>query len=159
MKSKPKPRAKSTAKPKPKQQAKPKAAVKKVAVKKARVLVATAAAAPRFPAIKAILDRLVVGRSVARMQAAHGDPTFGWATLAQLKGVVVRPNGPGTEPSYPLIDPSLVGNGKGAQTNLVIALANSTGVDFNGQMPLNGPYAAKADIQTIIDWINAGMPA
>jgi hypothetical protein len=93
------------------------------------------------------------------MQSAHGDKTFGWATRAQLMAVVVRPGGPGTEPSYPLIDPALIGNGKGNQTNLVVALANSTGVDFNGQMPLNGPYAAKADIQTIIDWINAGAPA
>lgn len=115
--------------------------------------------APRFADVKAILDRLVVGRSVARMQAAHGDPNFGWATLDQLKAVVVRPNGPGTDPAYPLIDPSLVGNGQGAKTNLVIALANSTGVDFNGRMPLNGPYAAVADIQTIITWIDAGMPA
>ncbi|MBW8780481.1 MAG: hypothetical protein JF599_01135 [Verrucomicrobia bacterium] len=158
MKSKPKVRLKSKAKAKPLAKPSPKIVAKKTAVKKAKGLRATAAA-PRFPAIQAILNRLVAGRSVARMQAAHGDPTFGWVTLAQLKGVVVRPNGPGTEPSYPLIDPSLVGNGKGAQTNLVIALANSTGVDFNGQMPLNGPYAAKADIQTIIDWINAGMPA
>lgn len=115
--------------------------------------------APRFADVKLILDRLVAGRSVARMQAAHGGPTFVWATLAQLKAVVVRPNGPGTDPAYPLIDPALVGNGQGAKTNLVIALANSTGVDFNGRMPLNGPYAAAADIKTIITWIDAGMPA
>jgi len=115
--------------------------------------------APRFADVKLILDRLVAGRSVARMQAAHGDQNFGWATLAQLKAVVVRPNGPGTDPAYPLIDPALVGNGQGAKTNLVIALANSTGVDFNGRMPLNGPYTAAADIRTIIAWIDAGIPA
>jgi hypothetical protein len=114
---------------------------------------------PRFADVKAILDRLVKGRSVERMQEAHGDTAFGWATLDQLKAVVVRPNGPGTDPAYPLIDPNLVGNGQGSKTNLVVALANATGVDFNGQMPLNGPYAAAADIQTIITWIDAGMPA
>jgi hypothetical protein len=127
--------------------------------KKSKTPRAAAPNGPRFADVKAILDRLVKGRSIARMQEAHGDPAFGWATLEQLKAVVVRPNGPGTDPAYPLIDPKFVGNGQGAKTNLVIALANATGVDFNGRMPLNGPYAAAADIKTIIAWIDAGTPA
>jgi hypothetical protein len=115
--------------------------------------------APVFADVKVILDRLVAGRSPERMKDAHGDPSFGWATLDQLKSVVVRPNGQGSDPAYRLIDPSLVGNGQGAKTNLVVALSSATGVDFNGKMPLGGPYAAAADIRTIIAWIDAGMPA
>ena len=60
-----------------------------------------------------------------------------------------------------LIDMSLIEKGQGDKTNLIIALANATGVDFNGQMPRNPPasrYATAAEIQTIVDWLNAGLP-
>jgi len=65
--------------------------------------------------------------------------------------------------TFPLIDPSLIGNGQGANTNLVKALRDADGVDGNGQMPFggngDGQLATPLQIETIIRWIDAGCPA
>jgi hypothetical protein len=114
----------------------------------------------RFADIQAILNRITAGRSTEGMKAAHSAPNFGWDSLEQLKSIVVRPNGQFGQ-AYPLIDMDLVKKGLGAQTNLVQALANPTGVDSFGRMPYGGPadrYATPAEIQQIIDWLNAGLP-
>lgn len=119
-----------------------------------------ASANVRFADIKDILDRLVAGRDYDRMRARHHAPNFGWNTLDQLKGVIIYPDGP-DRTAYPLIDMALVSAKRGEDTNLVQALRNSTGVDFLGQMPYNPPpgrYATDDEIQTIVDWLNAGMP-
>jgi|ERR1043166_6627338 len=113
-----------------------------------------------FGQIRQILDRLVEGRDWARIRQVHGAPQFGWGTLDQLKQTVVRPDGPDGR-SYSLIDPALVKAGRGADTNLVRALRDANGVDFNGRMPFRPPpgrYATPDEIQLIIDWLNAGMP-
>ena len=151
----PKGRPKSTPKPKPAALVKPASVVEPATIVKSTAI--APAAAPRFPQVKAILDRLVAGRSLSRMQQVHSAPNFGWETVAQLKSVVIRPDGEFGQ-AYPLVDMDLVNQQQGAKTNLVIALSNATGVDSYGQMPFNGPYATKDDIQTIIDWLNAGLP-
>lgn len=91
------------------------------------------------------------------MKSVHSAPNFGWDTLDQLKGVVVRPDGD-NGPAYALIDMALVRQGRGAETNLVRALAHATGVDSYGRMPYAGPYVTKDEIQNIIAWLNAGLP-
>ena len=114
----------------------------------------------RFADIQAILNRITAGRSMAAMQSVHNAPTFGWDTVEQLKGVVIRPDGQFGK-AYPLIDMDLVRQGRGAETNLVQALANPGGVDSYGRMPYGGPpdrYATPAEIQQIVDWLNAGLP-
>jgi hypothetical protein len=113
--------------------------------------------AVRFADIQAILNRITAGRSRQGMKEVHSDQSFGWDTLGQLKGVVVRPDGQFGK-AYPLIDMDLVRQGRGAETNLVRALADPTGVDSYGRMPYGGPYATPAEIQQIIDWLNAGLP-
>lgn len=117
-------------------------------------------ATPRFADIQAILNNLIQGCDLQRIRDVHNDPNFGWDTIEQLKNTVVKPMGDFGD-AYPLIDMSLIEKGQGDKTNLIIALANATGVDFNGQMPRNPPasrYATAAEIQTIVDWLNAGLP-
>ena len=120
---------------------------------------APSVSAPRFSDVQAILNALVKGHDPDDMRAAHSCDTFGWDTLDQLKGVVVYPEGTGGQ-GYPLIDQSLVDSKQGEQTNLVIALSQPGGVDGYGQMPRTPPgrRATSAEIQTIIDWLNSGMP-
>lgn len=109
------------------------------------------AAVPRFADVKRILDRLVEGRTDF-LKDIHGR-TFGWSTKAELAAAVVTPGG---TRSYRLIDPDLARQGRGAETNLIIALTR--GVDDFSRMPLDGPYASAAEVGTIVAWINGGMP-
>ena len=114
----------------------------------------------RFAEIQSILNRLIEGRKPHDLTIVHSDPHFGWDTLAQLKGVVVHPDGP-DGPAYPLIDMELVRQKRGDETNLVKALSDPTGVDSYGQMPYRPPpgrYATSEEIQKIIGWLNSGMP-
>jgi len=76
----------------------------------------------------------------------HGDPNFGWQTRDQLL------NSEGF--AFRLIDPSMIGNGQGHQTNLVLAL--TTGVQGLSQMPSGGPFVSSPDVQKIIQWIDEG---
>lgn len=117
-------------------------------------------ATPTFADVRAILNNLTQNCNPERMKAVHNAPNFGWETVEQLKNVVVQPYGPGGG-DYPLIDMDLVRQGQGDQTNLVVALASPTGVDYNGQMPRNPParrYATKDEVATIVAWLNAGLP-
>ena len=56
----------------------------------------------------------------------------------------------------------MIGNGRGEETNLVVALRDKDGVAGRGQMPSggnsDGQYATKLQIATIVDWIDAGCP-
>ena len=106
---------------------------------------------PCFYDVKSILDRLVRGRT-GNLRLLHGD-TFDWSTRDNLLMAVVQPGG---LDEYRLIDPELARQGRGSETNLVIALVR--GVSDFSRMPLDGPYASDQDIQTIIEWINIGMP-
>jgi hypothetical protein len=107
-----------------------------------------------FTAVKKILDDVVAARQAQQGQVAdlsvHGQG-FGWETRDQL--VLARAF------DLPLIDPSLAGNGNGAQTNLVVALRQ--GVSGFPRMPPGGPFLDPEgpEIKTLIQWIDEGMPS
>src|SRR5690242_13513765 len=103
------------------------------------------AAVPSFKEIQKILDRLVNGRWDL-LEAYHGDG-FGWKTKQQLQAVIVRPGG---SREFRLIDPDLARQGRGRETNLVVALVR--GVGGFSQMPKDGPYATTAEIDSIVAW-------
>jgi hypothetical protein len=109
------------------------------------------ATVPSFRQVQAILDELVDGRWNF-LEDIHG-AGFGWKTKQQLQAVVVRPGGSQT---FRLIDPELARQGRGKETNLIVAL--ESGVGGFSRMPKDGPYATPAQIATIVDWINGGMP-
>jgi len=112
-----------------------------------------------FAQVKAILDELIDGHTLEHLQEVHGDASFGWETSAQLRDAVVKPTGPAGE-TYQLIDIELVKKGEGANTNLIKALRDANGVEFNGQMPFQPPpgrHATAQEIQLIVDWLNGGM--
>lgn len=52
-----------------------------------------------------------------------------------------------------MIQPEVVGNGLGAKANLVIDLKK--GLNGKPRMPDGDPYLADAEIQDIVDWIDA----
>ncbi|HKQ06516.1 MAG TPA: hypothetical protein VJ464_15380 [Blastocatellia bacterium] len=79
--------------------------------------------------------------------SGHG-PTFSWNTKAELLAAV----GHGKR----LIQPDVIGNGRGNQANLIIDLR--IGFPASGRMPLGGPFIPDAKIQVIEGWINAGCP-
>jgi hypothetical protein len=114
----------------------------------------------RFSDIQSILNQLIAGHDMDHLRAVHSEANFGWDTLDQLKSLVIRPDGEFGN-SYPLIDMQLVEQGRGDETNLVKALRDLTGVDSYGRMPYMPPpgrHASPEEIQTIVDWLNAGLP-
>jgi hypothetical protein len=78
-----------------------------------------------------------------------GSAPMVWATKAELLAAW----GHGRR----LIQPEVIGNGKGATANLVIDLKTGFG-NPPRRMPNGGPYLNDADINTIIAWIDAGCP-
>ena len=104
-----------------------------------------------FADVKAILDELVKNRT-RHLKEIHGE-TFDWSSKQALANAVVEPGGAN---NYRLIDPELVEQKRGEETNLVVALTKGVG-NFS-RMPLDGPYASDEQIQTIVNWINVGMP-
>lgn len=103
-----------------------------------------------FADVKKILDDGMAAWQTANGPAdlsGHG-ATFSWATKAALLAAV----GHGKR----LIQPEVIGNGKGDQANLVIDLR--TGFPATGRMPLGGPFISAAEIKIIEDWINDGCP-
>ena len=122
----------------------------------------TPASTPTFQDIQSILNQLIGSTTRQRLQEVHNCPDFGWDTVEQLKNVVIDPY-PGVGETYPFIDMDLIKQGRGAETNLVVALRSPTGVDSMGRMPYSPPqegrrYATETEIQTIIAWLNAGLP-
>src|SRR5690242_6103562 len=109
----------------------------------------------RWPRVKEILDGAIVGWKGLNggreplLTQRHG-AAFGWSTKEQLAAA--------TALGFRLVDPEKVGNGHGAETNLVGALRNEEGVEFNGRMPNGGPYLGEDEIDEIVRWIDAGMP-
>ena len=111
-----------------------------------------------WPRVKQILDGAITGWTAKHNRAPllkkrHG-ASFAWDTKAELAAAVAMISGT----AYRLIDPSLVGNGQGRKTYLVVALSDANGVDGNGQMPNDGPYLSDASIGEIVRWIDDGMP-
>ena len=76
----------------------------------------------------------------------HGE-TFQWETAEQLRNAKAF--------AKRLIAPELIGSGRGAETNLVLALATDR---FGARMPIGGPYLSDAEVQVLVDWIDAGAP-
>ena len=116
--------------------------------------------AVRFSDIQAILNQLISGHTLQHLRDIHNEPKFGWDTIDQLKSLVIRPDGEFGD-AYPLIDLQLVQQGRGSETNLVIALRDATGVNSYGRMPFSPPpgrYASAEEIEKIVDWLNAGLP-
>jgi len=118
--------------------------------------------AVHWPRVKEILDgaiadwRAAHNNLIPKLKQKHG-PSFSWDTKADLAAASAVIGG---QP-YRLIDPDLVAQKKGAETNLIKALRDPDGVDGNGQMPNGGPYLTDthpAYIDEIIQWINDGMP-
>lgn len=126
--------------------------------KKIRPEALTPAAVVTFADVQTILNT-----ALTNWTAAHGRPpdlsghdpsdpslpTFAhaWDTEANLRAAV----GHGKR----LIQPEVIGNGKGDQANLVIDL--KTGMPQ--RMPKGGPFVSDPDIQKIVDWINSLQPA
>ncbi|SRR5713226_655320 len=110
---------------------------------------------PRFAEIKAILDKAIDGwrnRTHRNPDLSVHSGNFGWSTKSALQNA--------TAFNLRLIDPALVGNGHGSQTNLVVALQIGVkdGPRQYPRMPRGGPYLSDDDIQKIVVWIDAGMP-
>jgi hypothetical protein len=107
-----------------------------------------------FERVRTILDQGIAtwqkspGNHSPADLSVHGN-TFSWATKAALLAAV----GHGRR----LVQPEVIGNGKGDQANLVIDLR--TGVAGPAtRMPHGGPYLPDSQVQEIVDWINAGCP-
>ena len=105
-----------------------------------------------FTRVKEILDQ-----AIAAWQTAHGTPanlsghgsTFLWTTKPALLAAV----GHGRR----LIQPEVIGNGKGNQANLILDIRFGP-AGPKTRMPEGGPYIPDPQIQEIEDWINAGCP-
>ena len=99
-----------------------------------------------WPRVKAILDG-----SMEHWKARWGrEPypgihEYAWDTPQQLAAAVLS--------GYRAIEPGVPGR----QTHLVRSLAR--GVGTFGKMPLQGPFLSSAEIDEIVAWIDAGMPA
>ena len=75
-----------------------------------------------------------------------GHPPMTWTSAAELRAAWGK--------NVPLIQPEVIGNGRGAEANLIIDLKK--GLNGKPRMPIGGPFLADAEIQEIIDWIDAG---
>lgn len=113
---------------------------------------------PSFVEIKGILDHLVLGKETD-LTLIHGDH-FDWSTKAMLLAAYVEKNGH----QYPLIDRSLINNGRGSETNLVRIL--TSGITLDGRsyprMPfrgnINDEYATPEELNRITLWIDSNCP-
>lgn len=99
-----------------------------------------------WPRVKAILDGIM-----ARWQERWGrEPYPGiheyyWDTPEQLAGAVLS--------GHRAIEPGVPAR----ETHLVRSLAR--GVGAFGKMPLQGPFLSRSEVDEIVAWIDAGMPA
>ena len=99
-----------------------------------------------WPRVKAILDGSME-RWKARWEREPypGIHDYSWDTPQQLAEAVLS--------GYRAIEPGVPGR----ETHLVRSLVR--GVGGFGKMPLNGPFITSAEIDEIVAWIDAGMPA
>lgn len=107
-----------------------------------------------FPEIKKILDDAITNWSNDPNNGGPPDltghgPQFSWATKQDLLNAVGH--------NKRLIQPEMIGNGQGKDTNLAVDLR--TGINSPAmRMPLGGPFVPDAQVQVIVDWIDAGCP-
>jgi hypothetical protein len=105
-----------------------------------------------FARVQEILDT-----AIANWADKHGrqpvlakhDAAFGWMTRDQLVNSQAF--------GVPLIAQDKIDAKDGANANIIIALR--TGVPGFPRMPIRGPYVDDAQIQEVIDWIDAGAQA
>lgn len=113
---------------------------------------------PTFSEIKGILDHLVLGKETD-LKLIHGDD-FDWTTKCKLLAAFVKKNGR----HYPLIDSSLINNGRGNETILVRILTSSITLDGRNypRMPFHGnindEYATPDELARITLWIDSNCP-
>lgn len=103
---------------------------------------------PTFQNVKKIFDDVIVAWRKKRGYDPHLESHasgFGWATREQLLSA--------TAFGKRLIDPEMIANGKGAQTNLIKSLRGEL---MGVRMPLGGPYLGEEEIRIIIEWIDSG---
>jgi len=110
-----------------------------------------------FNRVKTLLDKSLQDWSAANgglepdlsRHNVSGKPAFGWSTAAELKAAWGK--------GVPLIQPEVIGNGRGGEANLVVDLR--TGFNGRPRMPRGGPYLSIAEIDEIVAWIDVGCPA
>jgi len=102
-----------------------------------------------FQRVKEILDNALAVWEQERKQiadlAGHG-ASFSWKSKADLLAAEGHRNR--------LIQPEVIGNGKGHTANLVVVLR--TGLPL--RMPKGAPYVFEGEVQEIENWINANCP-
>ncbi|MGX8010100.1 hypothetical protein ACVDG8_014605 [Mesorhizobium sp. ORM8.1] len=102
-----------------------------------------------FARVQQLLDKAIADWTTqhgrAPILAKHNGP-FGWSTRDQL--VSSKAFG------LPLLSQKIIDAKDGDNANLVIALR--TGIPGFPRMPNRGPYMIDAEIEEIVDWINAG---
>ena len=99
-----------------------------------------------WPRVKDILDG-IMGRWKQRWgrEPYPGIHEYAWETPQQLAEAVLS--------GYRAIEPGVPAR----ETHLVRSLARAIGTF--GKMPLHGPFVTRAEIDEIVAWIEAGMPA
>ena len=102
--------------------------------------------------VKDILDNAIERWKTARgrtprLAIRHGS-AFKWNTKQNLLNA--------TALGRRLIDPAMIGNGRGHETNLVVALLR--GVQNFNRMPSGGPFLPISEIAEITHWIDMGTP-
>lgn len=106
-----------------------------------------------FTRVKTILDKALSDWETANGGppdlSGHnnaGQPPMTWTNAAELRAAWGK--------NVQLIQPEVVGNGRGADANIIIDLKK--GLNGKPRMPIGGPYLTDAEIQEIVDWIDAG---
>jgi hypothetical protein len=119
---------------------------------------------PTFFDIKGILDWLINKSNWDNLHTIHG-VHFNWQTKQDLLDSYVQLDPAQCTPDvdcFRLIQPDKIGVGRSAETYLMIALSNSSGVGGNGRMPFgrnrDGQYATALQLETIARWIDLGCP-
>lgn len=106
---------------------------------------------PDFADVRAVLDGVIRRWAQAKGREPDLDVhygAFGWRTRDEL----VNADAFGMR----FIEPHLLGNGRAEETRLIQVLRGTS--REAPRMPLGGPYATDAEIDTIARWINAGAP-
>jgi len=99
-----------------------------------------------WPRVKAILDDIMERWKVRWEREPYpGIHEYYWETPQQLADAVLS--------GYRAIEPGVPGR----ETHLVRSLAR--GVGGFGKMPLQGPFLSTTELEEIVVWIDAGMPA
>lgn len=99
-----------------------------------------------WPRVKEILDDIMLRWKVRWGREPYpGIHEYSWDTPEQLAEAVLS--------GYRAIEPGVPAR----ETHLVRSLA--LGVGGFGKMPMQGPFLSRSELDEIVAWIDAGMPA